>query len=408
MPTTPEPDLDVLVVGAGPAGVAAAITAHRHGLHTACVDRATFPRDKTCGDGLTAAALRLLEDLGVSVPEIASTQPISTVVLRGPNGRVSELPLPRDGHHAVVTTRLDLDAALVEHARAAGVPVHEGRAVTSLRVTRTGAVVEHGAGPHTETTTARYVIAADGHYSTVRRIAVPETDRDLGSWHAFRQYFSGVDDDRLWVLFEADLLPGYAWVFPLPGDRANVGFGVLRDERTTGKQLAALWRNLLARPALRDVLGPRAEPTAPHRAWPIPASFDPRRATAGRVLFAGDAAGVVDPMTGEGIAQALESGMLAARAIADGGPVAAVDAAYRRRLDRTLGRDLRLAHRLQLLLRSRVTTAGVLALVDATPWTRRNFARWLFEDYPRALAITPDRWRRGVFTPPGAYLPPAS
>jgi geranylgeranyl reductase family protein len=407
VPTTVEPDLDVLVVGAGPAGVAAAVTAHQRGLRVACLDRATFPRDKTCGDGLTASALRLLEDLGVAVPAIASTQPVTTVVLRAPNGRISELPLPRDGHHAVVTTRRDLDAALVARARAVGVAVHEGRSVTGLEVTRTGAVVAHGNGDGTVATTARFVIAADGHYSTVRRLAAPESERDLGSWHAFRQYFRGVGDDRLWVLFEADLLPGYAWVFPLPGGRANVGFGVLRHEHTTGKQLAALWRDLLERPALRDVLGPRAEPEAPHRAWPIPGAFDPRRATAGRVLFAGDAAGVVDPMTGEGIAQALESGMVAARAIADakieGRPVAAVDAAYRRALDHALGRDLRFAHRLQYLLRSPATTSGVLALVNATPWTRRNFARWMFEDYPRALAITPGRWRRGVFTPPGSF-----
>jgi menaquinone-9 beta-reductase len=406
-------DLDVLVVGAGPAGVAAALTAHERGLHVACLDRATFPRDKTCGDGLTASALRLLEALGVGVPAIASTQPVTTVALRGPNGRISELPLPRDGHHAVVTTRLDLDAALVRRAREAGVDVHEGRTVMALEMTRDRVVVEHADGDGTTiATSAQYVIAGDGHYSTVRRLVAPEPDRDLGSWHAFRQYFRGVDDDRLWVLFEPDLLPGYAWVFPLPGARANVGFGVLRDPHTSGKQLAGLWRDLLDRPALRDVLGPRAEPEAPHRAWPIPASFDPRRATAGRVLFAGDAAGVVDPMTGEGIAQALESGMLAATTVADAitdrRPVAAADATYRRALDRSLGRDLKLAHRLQLLLRKPASTAAVLALVDATPWTRRNFARWMFEDYPRALAITPDRWRRGVFTPPGAYVRTAS
>jgi flavin-dependent dehydrogenase len=108
-------------------------------------------------------------------------------------------------------------------------------------------------------------------------------------------------------------------------------------------------------------------------------------------------------MTGEGIAQALESGMLAARAIADGGPVAAVAARYRHALDRALGRDLLFARRLQYLLRAPASAAVVLALVDASPWTRRNFARWMFEDYPRALAITPDRWRRGVLTPPGSF-----
>ena len=96
------------------------------------------------------------------------------------------------------------------------------------------------------------------------------------------------------MLFDADLLPGYAWVFPVGGGRANVGFGVLRDRRAgaSGKQLAALWRDVHRRDrAMREVLGPRAEPDATHRAWPIPARYDRARLASGRVLFAGDAAG---------------------------------------------------------------------------------------------------------------------
>ena len=338
---------DLLVVGAGPAGVAAAITAQRRGLSVALIDRATFPRDKTCGDGLTAAALRHLEDLGVTVPGLPTTQPIATVMVRSPSGRVIELPLPDNGHYATVTTRLDLDAALVNRAAEVGVPVITGAAVTAIDVTQTGVSVS----TDTATFSARFVIGADGHYSAVRRLVSPEPAHDLGSSHAFRQYFTGVEDDRLWVVFERDLLPGYAWVFPLPGGRANVGLGVIRGSRGTrgepirGKELAARWRDVLTRPSIRAILGPRAEPEAAHRAWPIPAAFDPRRCSAGRVLFAGDAAGVVDPMTGEGIAQALESGVLAAHAVADGGPVAAVAARYRTTIDRELGRDLRFAHR---------------------------------------------------------------
>ena len=397
-------DVDLLVVGAGPAGIAAALTAHRLGRSVVCVDRAEFPRDKTCGDGLTAGALRLLEELGVAVPTLATTQPVDTVVLQGPTGRRVTLPLPADGHHAVVTTRADLDAALVAHARAEGITVLEGQLVTGAVIGRDGVTVRHA----DLTTTAAFVVAADGHYSTVRRLVDPEDRTDLGSWHAFRQYFRDVHDPRLWVLFEADLLPGYAWVFPLPDGRANVGFGVLRDHTTSGKALAATWRDLLERPALRAVLGPDAEPEGRHRAWPIPAHFVPGRTTAGPVLFAGDAAGVVDPMTGEGIAQALETGILAGRAVAAGGPVAAVAARYRTSVTRALGRDLRFAALLQQVLRTRVGTSGALALVDASPWTRRNFARWMFEDYPRALLLTPDRWRRGAFTPPGAYRAYAS
>ena len=94
---------------------------------------------------------------------------------------------------------------------------------------------------------------------------------------------------------------------------------MLRADGRSGRELKELWPELLARPVLRDILGPDARPTEPVRAWPIPTRYDPARLANGRVLFVGDAAGVVDPMTGEGIAQALETGMLAAEAIAAGG-----------------------------------------------------------------------------------------
>ena len=209
------------------------------------------------------------------------------------------------------------------------------------------------------------------------------------SWHAFRQYFTGVDDPRLWVLFEEDFLPGYAWVFPVGDGRANVGFGVVRtgDESTNGKALAAQWRGLADRTTVRRALGPHAEPEGTARAWPIPADYDRSRLTHRRVLFVGDAAQVVDPMTGEGIAQALESGMLAARAVAAArDDVETVTAQYRESVDRALGADLRFAALLQHLLRVPLGARAVIATAALTPWTRRNFARWMWEDYPRAPA----------------------
>jgi flavin-dependent dehydrogenase len=121
------------------------------------------------------------------------------------------------------------------------------------------------------------------------------------------------------------------------------------------------------------------------------------------VLFVGDAAGVVDPMTGEGIAQALETGALAANAVVHGGAPAAVAQRYRRSVGRALGRDLRFASALQALLRSPFGARAAIGAAGLTPWTRRNFARWMFEDYPRALVLTPDRWRPGAFSTPGAY-----
>jgi flavin-dependent dehydrogenase len=301
----------------------------------------------------------------------------------------------------MVTTRRDLDAALVERARSVGVPVYERREIRSLEVTRSAVSVDCGDG---DCTTARYVIAADGHYSTVRRLIAREPGRDLGSSHAFRQYFRGVDDPRLWVLFERDLLPGYAWVFPVGDGRANVGFGVLRDDVAGGKQLAALWRDVVTRPSVRRILGEHAEPDGPHRAWPIPATWN-EAALSGppRTLFAGDAAGVVDPMTGEGIAQALETGTLAARAVAYGGHPSNVAAQYRAAVRDALGDDLRFAGALQRILRSPTGARAAIGAAGLTDWTRRNFARWMFEDYPRAIVMTPRRWQPGMFTRPGAY-----
>ena len=123
------------------------------------------------------------------------------------------------------------------------------------------------------------------------------------------------------------------------------------------------------------------------------------------MLFVGDAAGVVDPMTGEGIAQAFETGVLAAAATADG---ARRSGRGRRPLPhrRSTARSAATCGsrpRLQRVLAHPRGAELALRTVDLTPWTRRNFARWMFEDYPRAILFTPDRWQRRMLTPDGAY-----
>jgi menaquinone-9 beta-reductase len=393
------PDVDVLVVGAGPAGAAAGLAARQRGLDVLVVDKATFPRDKTCGDGLTTAALRFLEQLGIDIRTLPGYMSVRETVLVSPSGRRVSLPLPPEGEHAAVVPRVELDAAIVTKARESGVEVRDGTAVTGVEVASDGVSVRLGANG---TVRAGVVVAADGHYSFVRRSVRPAAPPELGTWHAFRQYFQGVDDRRLWVLFEPDLLPGYAWVFPLPGRRANVGFGVLRHPGMSGKELNARWREVLARPNVRTVLGPDAEPEATHRAWPIPASFEYDALADGRVLYVGDAANVVDPLTGEGIAQAIETAVLAIDAVAAGDPAGA-GRRYTEGVRRALGRDLRFAAALQRVLRSRRGARAAVRAAGLTPWTRRHFARWMFEVYPRALLLTPDRWHRGMLAGTGAY-----
>ncbi len=378
---------DVVVVGGGPAGAAAAITLARAGRSVTVIDRARFPRDKACGDGLTTGALRLFEDLGLDPAAVPSWQPVDDVVVRSPSGRETTFPLPQGrGTFAAVSRRFDLDAAALDLARTAGADVWEGCALTGVeqRADRVVVSTERQAAVH-----ARYAVGADGMWSPLRKalgVAVPGY---RGEWHAFRQYFRGVGQRasrELFVWFEPDLLPGYAWSFPLPDGRANVGFGIQRGGRYSVRDMAGVWPDLLSRPHVRAVLGADAEPESPHRAWPIPARVDGMELSAagGRALFVGDAAAATDPMTGEGIGQALRTGILAAEAIDAAGPYDPAAAA--RRFDAAVRQHLVADHRMSVLLiravRHRKGVRAALRVAGATPWTRRNFARWLFEDYP--------------------------
>jgi geranylgeranyl reductase family protein len=395
-------DQQVVVVGGGPAGAAAAITLARAGARVLLVDKARFPRDKCCGDGLTADALRQLESLGLRPDSVADWQPVHEVFVRSPVGRTVSFPLPDDGLFAVVAPRAQLDAALLDVARAAGVKVADGHGLTGARAVAGGVELDvDGLG----TVAASYAIGADGAWSPLRKALGANQPGYLGDWHAFRQYFSGVGPAAadLWIWFEPDLLPGYAWSFPLPGGRANVGFGIQRDAGIPVRDMKDMWPELLSRPAVREVLGDSAVPEGVHKAWPIPARVDkmPLTAGAGRALFVGDAACATDPMTGEGIAQALLTGRKAAEAIIAGGP--GVASTYQRSVEHELFADHRLARLLSRALSHRKGVRIALRVAGSSDWTRRNFGRWLFEDYPRAAVITPSRWRRGMFTGKGAY-----
>lgn len=400
---------DVLVVGAGPAGSAAAVTLARHGRDVVLVDKAAFPRDKCCGDGLTTLALRLLAELGLDPASVPSWCDVDEAVLRSPSGRQVTLPLPRGaGRFAAVTPRVELDQALVDLARAEGVKVHDGHAFEGFVAAddaRSVGVSVAGLG----VVTARYVVAADGMWSPVRKALGVHEPGYLGEWHAFRQYASGVTGDaahQLFVWFDADLLPGYAWSFPLPGGRANVGFGLLRDGSRRIQDMKALWPDLLGRRHVRDALGPGAVMEGRHTAWPIPARIDRAVTGVGRVLLAGDAIAAADPMTGEGIGQALLTGIEAARAIEAAGALAPERAReqYRAAVHHHLLAD----HRMSLLL-SRVLAhprgarGAIRVLAHSGREGRRAFARWMFEDEPRAVLVTPTRWHRKLLRRPGAY-----
>ncbi|MFZ9629657.1 MAG: NAD(P)/FAD-dependent oxidoreductase [Ilumatobacteraceae bacterium] len=395
--------IDAIVVGAGPAGSAAAITLARAGRTVVLVDRASFPRDKCCGDGLTTLAMRELVPLGLEPSMVPNWMTVHDVWLRSPSGREVALSMPDDGIYAATTPRAELDHALLELARGAGADVREQTSLTGLAQHGDHVVVTvDGPDGGVQQLACRFVVAADGMWSPTRKLLGLAEPGYLGEWHAFRQYarhVTGPAADRLYVWFEPDLLPGYAWSFPLPDGRVNLGYGVLRDGTRSGADMKAEWATLISRPHIAAALGPGVELEGRHTAWPIPAAVDRAVLADGRVLFVGDAARATDVMTGEGIGQALLTGRLAADAIVHGatrhhGDAARTRRAYERAVRHELLADHRMSKVLSRMLADPVLTRGALRVVDTNDFTRRNFVRWMFEDEPRAIALTPRRWHR--------------
>lgn len=397
---------DVLIVGAGPAGIAAAIHLHRLGITATVIDKATFPRDKCCGDGLTTGALRLLDELDFDPSHVASWTPCRDVVLRSPTGKHVRLALPQEGQFAAIATRKELDAALVDHARQLGIEVLEGVSfdrVTSYDHDSINVVLDPGGKR-----SFSWIIAADGMWSTVRKSLGANIPNYLGDWHAFRQYARNVTGPArhdLFVWFDADLLPGYAWSFPLHDGRANVGFGILRGSKSSPADMKAQWTSLLSRPHVRAALGEDAEMVDRVTAWPIPARVTSATLTSPRVCYVGDAACVTDALTGEGIGQALLSGKLAAQAIASCEPDDPIGPGqrYERAMRHHFFADHRMSIALGRILAHPLGTRGALRAANFNDWTRRNFVRWMFEDEPRSIITTPRRWHRRFLKRPGAY-----
>jgi len=295
--------------------------------------------------------------------------------------------------------------ALVNLAIKAGADVRQGVKLESVDLFEDRVEVTTSDG----TITADWIIAADGMYSPTRKALGLNTPGYLGEWHAFRQYFSNVSPKaahELFVWFEPDILPGYMWCFPLPEGRANIGFGVIRGGEHKTKDMGDLWSDLLARPHIREIIGPDAQPEGSHKAWPIPARIGELPLTAHRTFFVGDATGACDPMTGEGIGQALQTGIAAADAINSATSPAIAATTYERETDSELGVDMRFAATLGAVLGTEMWAEWALKTTGMTGWTRRNFARWLFEDYPRAVLGTPRRWSRDLFdlfSRPGSF-----
>lgn len=320
-------ETDVLVVGAGPGGSSAAYHLARHGIDVTMVEKASFPREKVCGDGLTPRSVAAILQMGID-PDQPGFEKVKGLRVHSRSDTI-DLPWPELQSwpgYGLVMTRRDFDAILAQHAQKAGARLMERTEALGPLFSEgwvCGGTVRPAQDKGAEPTEirARYVIAADGAASrfakpaAVRRVE----SRPLGI--AARRYYQVPYDPGPWLeswldLWEGDmLLPGYGWLFPLADGRINLGAGLLNTfkdfKQVSAQRLFDAFATML--PDDWNI----GEDTAEGRvlSGPLPMGFNRSPQAVPGMLLIGDAAGAVNPFNGEGIAYAIETGEMAAEVI---------------------------------------------------------------------------------------------
>jgi geranylgeranyl reductase family protein len=353
------PSYDVLIVGAGPAGCRAAYRLARGGARVGLVD-GSHPREKPCGGGVTARALALVRDAvaEASLPAVA----IDSARFEY-GGRTATTGLREvGGGRLLVVPRRALDAALLAAATSAGATLIASRATDVRRA-------DGGWAVHTrsEALDARWLLGADGANSLVRRrVAAPFERADLSIGTGY--FVHGVTSRDVTIAFESDPA-GYLWSFPRR-DHLAVGICAQADESSAAALLPAA-----ARWIERSVGGPGTGYRLERYSWPIPslreAALHRERPAGSTWMLLGDAAGLVDPLTREGIYFALASGDLAADALLAGRDPAA---AYARRLRQAVHAELILAARLKARFYRPAFIALLMHALQRSPRIRATMA----------------------------------
>jgi geranylgeranyl reductase family protein len=357
---------DVAIVGAGPAGCRAAGLLAQTGARVAVID-ASHPREKPCGGGVTGRALALVHD----TIELAALDAVAIESATFVDGaRVATLPIDpagEPGRGLVIVARRDFDGALLRSAVAAGACLVESRAIDVARANG-GWSIATRAGP----IEADWLVGADGPNSLVRRrVSSPFRRQDLSIASGY--FVHGASSSAITVVFEHDP-PGYLWAFPRR-DHVAVGVGAQADESSSAGLLAIAARWIRQH---LDGAGVRLE----RYSWPIPSfgveALDRERPSGNRWMLAGDAGGLVDPITREGIFFALASGQAAAESLLQPDPARA----YAARIREGIHDELRRAARLKSRFFDRRFTALMVDALGQSPRIQRVMADLVAGEQP--------------------------
>ena len=312
---------DVIIVGAGPAGTCAALYGHRQGLKTLLLDKSQFPRDKTCGDALSGKSVKVLDDLGlISGVDNLNGSIIKRIIFGNPRHSECELLLDKSLNkkhitHGYVIPRIAFDNFMLEEAKKVS-KYEDGFTVNDLIFDNNNIVVGvKGRTKNGEEKEFRgnLVFGADGPSSIVSKKAGLY---DMNMEHTavgIRCYYENVKDltDQIELHYVKEMNPGYFWIFPAGQNRANIGVGLLKSiVKKEERKLSDIMLDVIDSENFRHRFKD-AVPMEKPKGWNLPFGSIKRENHGDGFLLLGDAAGLVDPFTGEGIGNAMVSGRIA-------------------------------------------------------------------------------------------------
>lgn len=359
----------VCIIGAGPGGATTALQLDRLGIPCVVVDKAVFPRDKVCGDGLSGKVIAGLQKIDKGIAErlqqFVEKENSWGVTFVSPGRQSMDVPYKPDYNKAVeapigfVCKRIHFDNFMVDELkRSPNVQLFEGVAVDKYTLEEDGYLISDASGQFS--VKAKLLIIANGAHSSFTRDVAQIKMEPKYYAAGIRAYYKGVKgmhaDSFIELHFLKDLLPGYLWIFPLPNGEANVGMDMLSDAvRDKKVNLKTLLTDTLKQDPIFAERFRDAEMTSTLDGYGLPLGSKKRVISGNRYMLVGDAAFLIDPFTGEGIGNAVSTGIIAAKQAATcletDNYTAETMAAYDERVYRVLGPELNLSYKLQRLVK---------------------------------------------------------
>ncbi|MBT3732662.1 MAG: geranylgeranyl reductase family protein [Candidatus Marinimicrobia bacterium] len=400
---TKKSEYDLIIVGAGPAGTSAALYADRLGLKSLLLDKSIFPRDKICGDALSGKSVRILRELNLL--EKTRNLPgahIKRITFGGPKYQQFDLHLKGDSQgrndEGFSIRREIFDEMMFRSVQEKGVETLEGFTVKSLIQEGSQLVGVSGTLEGVTEEKSFYgkiILGADGAKSVVaRKMKLYDMDMENTSV-GIRCYYEGVKDltDQIELHYVPELNPGYLWIFPSDGIRANIGVGLSKDHAKKKKiNLVKVMEEILSKPPFAERFAD-AKPLEKPKGWNLPLGSVHRENHGNGFMLLGDSAGLVDPFTGEGIGNALVSGKIAvetAKVACDVNDLTSkILSRYDQNLWDELGSELRVSTKLQNLAKSRFLLNFVMGRAANNEGVREIISGMLANEIPKDQLSNP-------------------